>query len=1520
MHNDYKAKAVFLSFLLLTLFSIQHLSAQDVFSGNVFLDHNSDGTKNFRDYNHPAIMIRAYDDTNNSGAFDTGDLLLTSDLTDQNGNYSLTLPVGSTVTKSQFVQTENDDAEEFVADSSMYLASSDLEMAFEDGTDQQIVGIRFDGIDIPAGVTITNAYIEFEAKADNAEDTDLYILGEKNIASARFSSTKGNISSRITTTDTVKWEPLEWDDGVFYQTPNLATLITELNSMSGWSESSPITFMISGTGEREAWSAEESGTAPRLVVEYDNPSSGNGYFIVLESSELLPDSDITLPGTEYYTYNTGVGTISNVDFAFFGQTLLCYGMSDGGANSGLSAMNRVTGENFLIGLSGQNAIEAACFDPYSSALYAADADQLGIINRTTGVFTATSNTFGTGSSTALGANENFNDVDGLAFDPITGILWGTERKDSWDALFQINHTTGAFIPDAFGPGEDYVLVQDAGGTIPGDIDDIAIDPEDGTLYGIANNPNFDLLVSIDKTTGIATAIDTLKKVDGNYVVDVEGFGFTNFGLLLAVTGNSSSLDDSQWNINLETASAEYVGTYNYGEDYESCDCLTAAINNVSGTVFNDVDGDGNIDVGDNGLQSVTVYIYIDDNNDGRIDNNDIIVDSVDTDATGLWGYDIASNVDLLFRIDENDLPVGALMTTNNLEMAFLDNGIGGQFDPNNNFGYNFTGPDTDKDGIADSSDIDDDNDGIPDAVENYSGDHDNDGTPDYEDSDFCALYFEGVNSWTCTNGIPDPSDDLDSDGLRNFKDADFPYCGGLNAFNICSNYDKDNDGIPDHIDLDADNDGIPDLIEAKGADTDGDGRVDDNTDTDGDGLADVFDNNDTDGPTGDNSDVVNPSTTALLDANSDGTTDAGDTDGDGLPDYIDLDADNDGIPDLVEAGGIDTNGDGRVDHTIDDDGDGYSDIYDSDEDDIAGDEDGGTPLVETDISKNLLHGATGNSIDTDGDGFADHLDLDADNDGIPDIVEAGGTTINGDGMVDTGALPWDSDNDGLADIYDENAADGPGTAGLNGTSLIKTTADSNNDYRVNSTESMQAGGTNFINIDGDPYPNHLDLDADIDGITDVVENASGNTDADNGGSGNLDGVIDNYTDSADDNGWNDSSNSSTTDTDGDGIPDYLDIDADNDGIPDYIESVCTLCPSAAGPSGADTDGNGVLDIFENMSADNTNNSSGSHVGATPNKDDDDSTDMIPDYLDTDTDKDGAYDWTEGFNLTNSTGAVDDIINIAIAYEASNSSPNHYNTTDTDNDGLPDWLDNQPTTSGYDETVRPPLLNQSSIFWQDANNNGLADLFDPAMNGTLSTTPDADGINDDDWRDQTTLAFLPVELVEFKTTVEDCSVLLSWRTAAEDNFSHFEIQRSIDGQQFKSLTSVYSKGEVEGSQYTYVDDTIDGLFYYRLKIMDLDGSFEFSKIITASTNCEEGQQNIKVYPNPLVATNDLLNIMSAQKSQGAEIKIFNAEGKLVYAQTIEGTAVSIDLRSLNPGIYFIQSIEGQYRFMEKLIIH
>jgi gliding motility-associated-like protein len=249
--------------------------------------------------------------------------------------------------------------------------------------------------------------------------------------------------------------------------------------------------------------------------------------------------------------------------------------------------------------------------------------------------------------------------------------------------------------------------------------------------------------------------------------------------------------------------------------------------------------------------------------------------------------------------------------------------------------------DTDGDNVPNSIDIDDDNDGIVDALEG-DGDFDNDGIPDYLDIDSDNDGIpDNIEAQTTAGYIPPSGNDSDNDGLDDAYDTDGSDLG-LDPVNT------DGEGMPDYVDEDSDNDGVDDIIEANDANFDGFAdQVLTGDDTDGDGLDDAFDNEDghvsNDGitnpseeyPDFDETEDVNyrdidddgdgVDTVYELDPAGDGG-DPDDTDNDGDPDYLDIDDDGDGIVTIDEN--PDPNGDGNPDDAFDTDGDGTPDYLD----------------------------------------------------------------------------------------------------------------------------------------------------------------------------------------------------------------------------------------------------------------------------------------------------------------------------------------------------------------------------------------------------------------------------------------------------------------------------------------------------------------------------------------------------------------------------------------------------------------
>jgi hypothetical protein len=668
-----------------------------------------------------------------------------------------------------------------------------------------------------------------------------------------------------------------------------------------------------------------------------------------------------------------------------------------------------------------------------------------------------------------------------------------------------------------------------------------------------------------------------------------------------------------------------------------------------------------------------------------------------------------------------------------------DGAVGGTFGlyvPIENVNYRAN---VDKDDVAGVCDIDDDNDGIPDIQEIYTGDHDGDGLLDFEDPDFCTAYFDTIPGWDCAvDGLPNPTADIDGDGYPNFFDADFPYCGSfvLGVDQICSAFDPDGDGAPSHLDLDSDNDGIPDIIEAGGVDEDGDGQADDMTDSDGDGLVDLYDNDDTDGPAG--SSPCAPQS-GCLEVNSYTVLASEDHDLDTIPDFLDLDADNDGIPDAAEGGGVDTNGDGRIDGFGDLDEDGLSDRVDANVQIVNpefgfyvsassvgvtnGDYASGptdynyaevfeiTDSLVLDLGKVLPIGTRyelrwRRKASYTAVGTAD-MRVEESEDGIAYAVHS--VTPQDATQVYANSVMYAeqavrylrlSTVAGSNDDFEFDAVIYSDTIYHNGSALIRTGGDANGDAVPDSYLNADA--------DGDLHWNGADLDSDDDGVPDVVESGGVDTngdgwldvqaDMDNDGYLNsVDADPENMLVLADDGvGSNHDRVQHKTgpdlnqdgrpdahiedDADGDGILNLLDLDSDNDGLPDLVEA-----------GGVEWSGLMVIDT-------------------------DADSDGLKDAVDADKNNDGIVEQPDSALVI--TGPDLDFDAVPDAYPVGDQDGdgflNGYDI-DTDGDGIIDNLEAQETT-----------INPIQPVGNDNDADGLDNAFDPDQGGNYLTGWDTDG--------------------------------------------------------------------------------------------------------------------------------------------------------------------------------------------------
>ncbi len=187
------------------------------------------------------------------------------------------LPTGEETIEVR-ISNGSDDAEERIS-GSVSRSSSDLELVFDAGGNQT-VGLRFAGANIPAGATITDAYVQFKADEINSENTNLVIHAEATDNASEFKSKSLNISSRPTTTSSVTWSPPSWNikgvAGAAQKTPDLSSVIQEVINRPGWTSGNALALIITGTGERTAESYEgDAAGAPLLHVSYQTGGTNN---------------------------------------------------------------------------------------------------------------------------------------------------------------------------------------------------------------------------------------------------------------------------------------------------------------------------------------------------------------------------------------------------------------------------------------------------------------------------------------------------------------------------------------------------------------------------------------------------------------------------------------------------------------------------------------------------------------------------------------------------------------------------------------------------------------------------------------------------------------------------------------------------------------------------------------------------------------------------------------------------------------------------------------------------------------------------------------------------------------------------------------------------------------------------------------------------------------------------------------------------------------------------------------------
>ena len=183
----------------------------------------------------------------------------------------------------------------------------------------------------------------------------------------------------------------------------------------------------------------------------------------------------------------------------------------------------------------------------------------------------------------------------------------------------------------------------------------------------------------------------------------------------------------------------------------------------------------------------------------------------------------------------------------------------------------------------------------------------------------------------------------------------------------------------------------------------------------------------------------------------------------------------------------------------------------------------------------------------------------------------------------------------------------------------------------------------------------------------------------------------------------------------------------------------------------------------------------------------------------------------------------------------------------------------------------------------------------------------------------TASVLPLQLMYFKGSFINNATLLQWQTENEHNTSHFIIERSTDGSRFDKIATVAAAINSNSKlNYSYVDNKAAALsaaiVYYRLQIVDLDGSITYSKVVTILF--EPSSYTISIYPNPIHAV--LKVKLSLTKADNLQIQVTDINGRAVYKRSkFVGTGISevaIDTKGWSSQMYLVRVTDSANKIL------
>lgn len=172
--------------------------------------------------------------------------------------------------------------------------------------------------------------------------------------------------------------------------------------------------------------------------------------------------------------------------------------------------------------------------------------------------------------------------------------------------------------------------------------------------------------------------------------------------------------------------------------------------------------------------------------------------------------------------------------------------------------------------------------------------------------------------------------------------------------------------------------------------------------------------------------------------------------------------------------------------------------------------------------------------------------------------------------------------------------------------------------------------------------------------------------------------------------------------------------------------------------------------------------------------------------------------------------------------------------------------------------------------------------------------------------------LAVKLVSFNCEANGNAAILQWRSAGETNFSNYIVQYAKDGKDFQDLASI--KAGAPNHDYSFTHSNVSGTAYYRLKMVDRDGTYNYSEIKKLVLGTATG---LTIFPNPSA---NYIQIDGGGAMDIKTIQVFSANGVILKTIKNYTAGQKIMLRDLAKGTYILKVFSSKNEVLfEKMFL-